>query len=389
LKSNPELATFAFRMRAQEARVRQGALRPAPELSVEVENALGTGELKSFDSAEMTFALSQVVELGNKRNARISAAQAGRSVIESERDVRQLDVLAEVTRRFIAVAGRQEQLKLARTATTITEGTVTAAERRVNAARSPHAELDRARIALDRARLEEQRAVMELEVARGQLAASWGESTPTFNGQALGEIRADVFSMPPVGDFTALNARVANNPDLLIFASEARLREAELRLAATLRKPNFSLSVGARHLQATHDDALVASFSIPLFSGRRAESYVAEARAQREQVDADRAIAEVRARSALYELHSQLTQAVREATLLRNEVLPRAEEAMRETQYAYDRGRYSYLELVDAQREFLSLQGLLIDASIDAHSLRTEIERLTNTPAFEAPLNPK
>lgn len=389
LKSNPELATFAFRLRAQDARVGQGSLRPAPEISVEVENALGGGDLKNFDAAETTFALSQVVELGDKRNARITAARAGRGLIEAEREVRQLDVLADVARRFITVAGRQEQLKLARTGTIITESTVKAAQRRVNAARSPHAEVDRARIALDRSRLEERRAAMELQTARGQLAATWGETQPVLNGQRLGEIRADLFAMPPGGDFAALDAQVANNPELLLFASEARLREAELRLAVTLRRPDLSFSLGARRFEATHDHALVASFSIPLFASRRSDSFIAEAQSKRELVDADRRIAELRARATLYELHAQLSQAVLEANTLRGEMLPRVEEAMRETQYAYERGRYSYLELVDAQREFLAVQSLLIAASIDAHSLRAEIERLTHTPAFADPSNPK
>ena len=49
LRSNPELASFAYRLRAQEARVRQGALRPAPDVSLEMENALGTREDRDFE----------------------------------------------------------------------------------------------------------------------------------------------------------------------------------------------------------------------------------------------------------------------------------------------------------------------------------------------------
>ena len=65
---------------------------------------------------------------------------------------------------------------------------------------------------------------------------------------------------------------------------------------------------------------------------------------------------------------------------MRTDILPRADEALRETEYAFERGRYSYLELVDAQREYLDLQASLIEASANAHALRAEIERLTNAP---------
>ena len=61
-------------------------------------------------------------------------------------------------------------------------------------------------------------------------------------------------------------------------------------------------------------------------------------------------------------------------------VLPRMQEALKETQYAFERGRYSYLELVDAQREFLDAQADRIDAATQAQLLITEIERLTNAP---------
>ncbi|GMU76943.1 MAG: hypothetical protein AMXMBFR45_24340 [Gammaproteobacteria bacterium] len=380
LAGNPELAAFAFELRAQDARTRQAALRPPLEASLEAENVLGTGDAKGTDNAEFTFALSRVVELGGKRDARIAAAQAGLGALDVERQARQLDVLAEVTRRFITLAARQEQLRLARTGRELAEQTLTASERRVKAAKSPHVELDRAHIALDRAQLTERRAGVDLETARKQLAALWGESQAVIAGQPFGEVRADLFTMAPTGEFEALRARLAASPDLLKFASEARLRDAELRLAATLRKPDLTLGGGIRRFEGSNDQAFVASVSLPLFSGRRAESFVAEAQANRRRVDAGRRAAEVKATAALFELHHQLRQAVVEADTLRDDMLPRVEEAVTEARYAYDRGRYSYLELVDAQREYLAVQAARIEAAADAHNLQAEIERLTSAP---------
>jgi cobalt-zinc-cadmium efflux system outer membrane protein len=380
LAGNPELQTFAFALRAQDARVQQAALRPAPAVSLDVENVLGSGETRATDSAEYTFALSQVIELGGKRDARVSAAGFGRDAVSVERQARQLDVLAEVTRRFIAVATAQEQLRLARTGRELAEQTLAGSERRVKAAKSPHVEQDRAHILLDRARLDERRAQVELETARQQLAALWGESRPVLDGRPFGEVQADLFSMPAAGEFAELLARLDANPDFLRFANEARLRDAELRVAATLRNPDVTLGAGVRRLQASQDEAFVASLSLPLFTSRRAESFVAEAEANRGRVDAERRAAWVKAAATLFELHQQLKQAVSEAETLRGDMLPRMEEALTETRYAYDRGRYSYLELVDAQREYLSVQAALIAAATDAHTLQAEIERLTNAP---------
>lgn len=380
LKGNPQLQTFAFQFRTGDARTRQAALRPAPEVSIDLENFAGTGETKGLSVTEATFALSQVIELGGKRDARMDAAQAGRSALDIERQAAQLDVLAEVTRRFIAVAQRQEQLRLTQDATELANKTVAASELRVNAAKSPHAELDRARIALDRLRLEERSALVDLDISRKQLAATWGESQPVINGQIFGEVQADLFTLPPVSNFEELATRLAANPDFLRFASEARLRDAELRLAASQRQPDVTLRAGLRRLEATKDQAFVASLSVPLFSGRRAESFVAEAQSHRDLVDTERRIAEVKAQATLYELHRQLSRAVEQAQTLKDDIQPRSAEALKETEYAYERGRYSYLEFVDAQREYLAVQATLIEAAASAHTLRVEIERLTNAP---------
>lgn len=380
LAGNPELQGFAFRFKAQEARVQQARLRPATEMSLDLGNFAGSGETRGLDSAETTFALSQVIELGGKRDARVRAAQADRSVLDSERQVRQLDVLAEVTRRFIVLAARQEQLKLARTSVGLAQRTVAASERRVDAAKSPHAELDRAQIAFDRARLDERNALVKVETARKQLAAMWGESEPVIGGHPFGEVQADLFAPPRTGEFGQLLARLAANPNFLLFASEARLRDAELRLAATRRRPDVQLSAGVRRLDASGDNALVASISIPLSSGRRAQSYIAEARANRDLVDSERRVAEVKAQAMLFELHRELERAVAEAQTLKNDIQPRTEEALKEVEYAYQRGRYSFIEFIDAQREFLSVQADLIEASANAHGLRAEIERLINAP---------
>ena len=378
LRANPQLQTFAFRFRAGDARTRQAGLRPAPEVSVDLENVAGSGDAQGLDAAEATFALSQIIELGGKRDARIGAAQADRSALDVERQTAQLDVLADVTRRFIAVAQHQQRVQLARSAAEFAVKTVAASERRVNTAKAPHAELDRARIARDRFRLEERAAQVDLDTARKQLAAIWGEPQPVIDGRVIGEVQADLFTPPPTGDYAELVTRLAANPDFLRFASEARLRDAELRLAASRRRPDVTLAAGLRRFEADDNQAFVASLSIPLFSGRRAQSFVAEAEANRELLDAERRAAEIKAQAMLYELHQQLTRAVQELRSLQEDIRPRAAEALKETEYAYERGRYSYLELVDAQREYLAVQAALIEAAASAHTLRAEIERLTN-----------
>jgi cobalt-zinc-cadmium efflux system outer membrane protein len=374
------LALFQFELRAIDAQRQQAGLRPAPEAGFSLENFGGTGDSKFLKGAEATLSLSQVIELGGKREARLGAVDAGRDIVTTARQATQLDVVAEVTRRFIAVAEAQEKVRLAERATELAANTAIAANERVQAARAPHVELDRARVAEQRARLELQTTRTGLDSARQSLAAMWGSDNATLDGQSLDDVQGALFTLPAAGDFPALVARLSQNPDFLRFASEERLRDAELRLATTQRRADLTVGGGVRRLQADKDFGLVASVSIPLFAGKRAEGAIKEAAARRDAVGAERDAAMARAKAELFGLHRQLQDAVAVAQSLETTTIPTMEEALSETQYAFERGRYSYLELVDAQREYLAVQSERIDASTLAQVLATEIERLTNAP---------
>jgi len=375
IDKNPELQSSVYTLRAADGRIQQAGVSPSPELSIHLENFGGSGRVSGTDAAEATFMLSQVIELGDKRGHRSLVAQAGRSVLSAEHDARQLDILAEVTRRFIHVATDQEEVKLTRRATALAEKTVVTVEKHVQAAKSPAVELHRARIALTRVKLAEEHAEHELQSSRRKLAAMWGETEPEF-----GDVTADLFELPQLGSFDALVARIKTNPDFTRFASEQRLRDAELRLAETRRVPNIQVGAGIRQLQETDDHAFVVSFSMPLFAGSRNAGNVAEASARREQVSVDERAAVIRAQAQLFELYQELKHSLTEAAVLRADVLPQSESVLQQTEYAYQRGRYSYLEWIAAQRELLDAQRSLIEASANAHRYFAEIERLTGEP---------
>jgi len=380
LEHNADLDAFTFQQKAQAARAQQAALRPAPTLSFELENFAGSGDMRGLSRAEGTLALSQVVELGGKRSARVTTAEAEQGVLNTDQQILVLDVLAETTRRFISVAERQQLASLAHTAVLLAEKTAAATEKRVNAAKSPHVEYDRARIALTRTRLDERHASHQLDAARIQLAAMWGASRPVIDGKDFEQVSADLFKVPAVGEFSALSQALERNPDFLKFASTSRLRDAEIRLAASQRQSDLGLSAGIRRFEDSGDAGFVAGISLPLFASSRAKALVSEAEVRRASVDAERSAAMIKARATLYALHQELRHTAAETDVLKQETLPQMEEALKETEYAYDRGRYSLLEWVDAQREYLNVQRALITAAAEAHTLQAEIERLTNAP---------
>jgi cobalt-zinc-cadmium efflux system outer membrane protein len=375
LRSNPDLAASAYELTAAQARIVQANVRPNPELAVELENFGGGGDFDGVDGLETTLSLSQVVELGGKRGLRRSSAEADLELVTVEQRARELDVLAEVTRRFIEVVSAQERVRFANEALAIAEETLRAISVRVDAGRSPEAERSRARIALTRARIEQQQAESELRSARYALSATWGNPEPAFT-----QSRAELFDLQPVESFASLMKRLEASPDFVRFASESRLREAELRLARAQARPDLSFSVGVRRFEENDDAALVAGFSMPLPLHDRNQGAIREAQVRVTQTEALRNAAQINARAALLALYQEMTAARVRVESLRVEALPQAQAALDQTRSGYERGRFSFLELATAQEELLELRSAAIDAAADYHRLLAEIERLTSAP---------
>jgi cobalt-zinc-cadmium efflux system outer membrane protein len=273
------------------------------------------------------------------------------------------------------VAADQEHLAVTMRATALAEDNVAAATARVAAARAPDVELRRARVTSARAAVEQEHAEHELLTSRRKLAAMWGDSEATFDS-----VGADLYALPPIKGYEALVAQMARNPDFARFASEARLRDAELRVAEAHARTDLTVRAGVRILHDTNDEAFVLGVTLPLKAAARARSEIAAVRAEGERTAAEREAHRVRAEAQLFELFQELRHATAEAEVLRTTVLPEMEAALEATRYAFERGRYSYLEWVDAQRELVEVQRALIDASANAHLYRTEIERLTGEP---------
>jgi cobalt-zinc-cadmium efflux system outer membrane protein len=377
---NPSLAASAYELRASDAHRSQVALRLNPELSLELEDFAGSGAMSGADSLQTTLSLSQAIELGGKRQHRMDVAQFGSELIAVEQQARELDVLADVTRRFINVVANQEQLTLAHATTELAERTVAAIALRVQAARSPQAELSRAQLALTRARIDARQAESALSGARYSLAALWGSTEPRFAAA-----QADLYRLTTLESLLAIQARLARTPDITRFASEARLRDAQSQLAQAQARPSLSFSIGVRRFEATDDTALVAGFSMPLPIANRNRGEIEEARLRREQSHAEEVAARVRIQATLSALYEQITASREQLNTLRSEAVPQAQAAFEQTQYGYERGRFSYLELASAQHELLVLQGAVIQAAADYHRLSAEIERLTSAPVVASP----
>src|SRR5262249_32958302 len=152
--------------------------------------------------------------------------------------------------------------------------------------------------------------------------AMWGEANAAFE-----TARADLLTLPPLAPFAELQARMARNPDLVRFASEERLRDAEVRLAQSQARPNLTVGAGLRRFQATGDIGFTAAFSIALPLSDRNQGAIAEARVRREQTQAQEQAVRTRLEAQLFALYQQLVSSSDTLRTLQAEALPQARAA--------------------------------------------------------------
>lgn len=378
LEANPKLRGQRFVLSAATSRVDQAALRPPLEIGVEAENILGTNRISTFDDSEITLQLGTVLELGEKRARRVDAARVERDLLLTQSDAERLDVLAEVTRRFIRLATAQEERLLAQRRLDLVNRTLDAVDQRVKAGRSPVLESRNAAVAQNRAQLEFNETDSAVRQAWAQLVALWGDSPKT-----TGVAAADLFALPITTDFTDLAAAVEKNPDIARFASERRVQDAKLRLAQAQRNPDVTVSAGVRRLQGDRSNAFVLSASIPLGSGSRATPYVSEAQSLRDGLQYREQAARTELIATLYAASEQLAQHRAQVTTLASTTIPQATEAQSLAQQGYDVGRFSLLELITAQQQLADVQRQAIQAAAAFHASLLEIERLTGRSAAD------
>ena len=369
LSQNPSLKVFPYRYAALQGQAETAGLRPAYEMGFDAENVGGTGDFSGAGGAKLTIALSSVIEMGDKRAARQGVISHSRSVLNASRQVESLALLGEVTRRYVDVLAAQEQVTMAGEAVQLASESLRIVKKRATA------EVKRAQVAAEQAKLallSEQQRLAYLKVS---LSALWGVTSPDFD-----KVEGDLFQFGEDVAFDLLYAKVEKNPAIEVFAAESRLKEAEIRLAQTQSSADISWLVGVRRLQETDDTALVAGFSMPLFSGKRNVGAVSTALAEKNQVLAERGVMLLDLHTQLFRAFHNRKQAIVAVEALRTAIIPALEQALVETQAAYQRGRYGYLDYVSARQELLSARRTQIEAAAAALTYGAEIEQLTAEP---------
>ena len=117
--------------------------------------------------------------------------------------------------------------------------------------------------------------------------------------------------------------------------------------------------------------------SLPLGSGSRAAPGIESSRLLSDRQPLLYRQRQLELHASLYEIYQELLHALTASQTLHEQIVPEAEQALRGYEKGYRAGRYSLLELSDAQELLLDARLEAVMTASDFHNYRIEIERLT------------
>jgi len=372
---NPGLSSASREREATDAAVVQAGAWPNPVLEAQVED-LRRGNRTT------TLQLSQPIELGGKRAARVTAAERARDQAASALLARRSELRASAITLFFEVLAAQERLRLAQDSVGLAEAATRAAANRVAAGKVSPLEESRARVAEAGIRVELLQAEGALRSARQQLAALWGNPNPRFT-QADGALDR----LPAAAG--NVESRLSAAPVLRQARLEVERRQALSDLEQARRVPDVTVSLGAKRVPADEGmgssgrNQVVVGLSVPLPIFDTNRGNVAEALSREEKARDELAAAELQLGADVAQATERLRSARATAQTLQRDALPGAEAAYKAAARGFELGKFSFLEALDAQRTLFQVRNQHLLAVADAHRAAAELDRLLGTGGEE------
>lgn len=363
-EASPRIAQAKAQLDAAEARAVQAGVSPNPEVGLEIENFGGTGPYRSFRQTETTLTVSQRFELGGKRSARKSVARAerdfaalafSRAQADLARDVRyaHAELRADEDRAVVARDNAGRARELARTAGILVE-----------VGRDPPLRKLRADALLAEAEAEAARSFGELLGSRRLLETLTGIEDAELT--AIGDDQAPAPAGLP-GHAQTLDERLS--------AAERDAATAKIKLAQSEAVPDLTASGGLRQFRESGATAVLAGISIPIPIRNSNRGGIAAARSDSLAAEAGLAQTRLDSRRLRRDSEIKLGAANQRLAVLSGPALGQAAEAARLAGVGYRAGKFSLIELIDAQTAFNSAKLALIEARLDRAKALADLAR--------------
>ncbi|GAA5061097.1 TolC family protein [Erythrobacter westpacificensis] len=361
--NSPQGEATAARLDGLNAARSAADTNPAPTIDGTVEN-IGT---PGFSQWQIDGTYNQRLERGGKRAARVRLAQGDIAVAGAEALVRRLDLASEVQALYVEAQAAALSLELARSRVEIAETLANEVQRRVDEARDPLFAGTRARTQLAEARVDLGLAEHAFEAALARLALLTGGDPRSIGVVTSGFLEAEEIAIT-TADLTPV--------DLAVFQARRERADANYRLQEANSRTDPTVFAGPR-LFGNGDVAVIAGFSLPLPNRALNRANIDRAAAEQRQVEADLAVERFQRRRQIALAAERVEEARHEAEAIQEQVVPGAEQTLREVRAGYNRGGFTFLDVSVAQTALHEARVRFVDALAEYHQAKVDYDRLT------------
>lgn len=365
LNANPEIAVALREREAIQGHKIQAGIRPNPTISTSIQDTRS-------DTRQLFLQLNQEIELGNKRDARMEAADSFYNKADAELDNKKADIHANVIAAFYTVLAAQERLALAKSSLEVANLALDASAKRVKAGKSSPVEETKSKIAESGAKIELSQAASQLVSSRKKLAALWGNAAPLFESA-----EGKVSEIPEIMALNDLSLMLENAPAIKLAKLEIKSREALTRIERSKTTPNITLSAGLVNNQELGGlNQALFGLSIPISVFDRNQGNLQEAVSRKYKAEDELIALKNQLSVDLSTQHERLNAARQTTESLRTEILPSAQSTFDAANKGFSAGKFNFLDVLDAQRTLFQAKSQYIQALLDAHQAVAEIERM-------------
>lgn len=364
LSTSPELRLAAQNVAIAEGARVQAGVRPNPELALLRE---GTS---SRSNRTDTYQLSQPIELGGKRGARIKLAEQDQALARGDVNVAAAELRANVTAAYLEALTAQEHVALAKESLSLAGKATNAAGRRVEAGKISPLEQTRSSVAEASARLELSQAVADAALARRRLAAFWGSTQPEDRILVTPDIN---LAMIPA--LSELQSRLDASPQMQRARIQIAREEAGVGLAKVDRVPDLTLTLGRKKDFQTNDSQTVVGLAIPLPFFNRNQGNLLSALRRVDKAKTEAEIEYLNASQALADAHQRASVAQEQIESMRNEILPAAQSAFNAAVTGFELGKFGFIDVLDAQRTLFQSRAQYLSALSARYRALADLER--------------
>ena len=372
LEFSPEVKSSKDGIAAAQGLEKQAGYWSNPNFEIEAANIAGTGPYTGSDSAEYTYSLSKSIDISGKRYARKNAATQAKNAANSNFMAAKLSIMRNIHVAYASVLAEAEALKLAKEQELLAKQILKTVSKSVNAARESEIQKIKATVAYESAVIATSQEKQQFNSAKQNLAKLLGK-----NSLDVSLDHSHFFDLTAPDHITTYQTKLNDSPILkkFYYLSKEKKFAYDLEIASKVSDP--TVKIGIREFRGSDEEALVVGLSIPLPIFNRNQGNTSHARAKLSQARNNELHAKLSLEQSLIEEWRNWQISYQTADKLKNKILPTAKKAFRVAKSGYEKGKFPYFEVLDAQRILFDARAKYHTALKQYHVARANIELIT------------